>query len=177
MNEENGMNRFLHGLVGLSVFAYGCYWMYLCCHEHWRRSVGPQNLILLLFNLSLVFLSLFFFTKNKKTPYLMTAFISFIPGVIVCFINRATRYPDFVRLIEAYNLGSSDDAITLSYQQIYSEPFLQYDYIVSRSSDSSLILAILQFIWFILLLHKIFYKKSAKSQNLSMDQTVTQSLN
>ncbi|OHT04346.1 hypothetical protein TRFO_28173 [Tritrichomonas foetus] len=153
--ENQGLNHFFHGLFPICIFGYGSYWMYICCGEHWRRAIGPQNLILILFNLAFVAISLILFSRNMKKHYAVMAFLSFIPGAIVCFINRATRYPDFVRLIDSYNEGHINDAVVLGYQMIYSENFLKYDYIVSRSSTSAMIMAILQFLWFITLMHKL----------------------
>lgn len=83
------------------------------------------------------------------------AFISFIPGTIVCFINRSKRYPDLKNLIDRYSTLHSDDPVYLGFSQIYSVYFLQYDYIVSRSSTSSLIIGILQSIWMILLIQRL----------------------
>lgn len=158
--KNKGISYFFHGFVAFSIFIYGCYWMYLCCGEHWRRSIGAQNLIFILFFLLCVFISLLFFCRNHKRHYIAFGLISFIPGIIVCFINRATRYHDFENLIEAFNDSHQSDVVCIGYKFIYSERFLQYDYIVTRSSTSSLIMGILQFIWLILIIKKILLDHS-----------------
>lgn len=158
--KNKGINYFFHGAIAISIFGYGCYWVYLCSGEHWRRSIGPQNLILILFFLTFVFISLVFFCRNHKRHYITTALLSLIPGVIVCFINRAKRYQDFENLIEAFNNSHPNDSVSIGYKFIYSERFLQYDYIVSRSSTSALIMGILQFIWLILLMQKMLSSQS-----------------
>lgn len=158
--KNKGINYFFHGSTAISIFGYGCYWMYLCSGEHWRRSIGPQNLILILFFLTFVFISLVFFCRNHKRHYIAFAFLSLIPGIIVCFINRALRYQDFENLIETFSNSHPNDAVSIGYKSIYSELFLQYDYIVSRSSTSALIMGILQFIWIILLIQKIISNQS-----------------
>lgn len=157
--KNKGINYFFHGTIAICIFGYGCYWMYLCCGEHWRRSIGPQNLILILFFLSFVFISLVFFCRSHKRHYIAFALISLIPGIIVCFINRATRYQDFENLIETYNNSHRNDAICIGFKSIYSERFLQYDYIVTRSSASALVMGILQFIWMILLIQKMLFNR------------------
>lgn len=91
--------------------------------------------------------------------YYITAFISFIPAIIVCYINRASRYPDFNQLIATYQQTHESDSICIGYNNIYSENFLKYEYITSRSSTSSMNLFILELTWLVILIHKFLFSK------------------
>ena len=126
--------------------------MYLSCGEHWRRAVGAQNLVLILFQIILVFIALTFLSRRMNKPYYIFALASLIPGLIVCFINRSARYPDFNQLITTFNLGNPTDPTVLAWQSIYTEQFLQYDYIISRSSTASMIMFTIQLIWLVVVL-------------------------
>lgn len=149
---QESRRLFCNGLLGSLIFAYSVYWLYICCCEHWRRAVGCQNLVLLLFQAILVFISLYFLTKRSNKPYHAASLLSLVPGLIVCFINRAARYPDFSQLIATFNSGHPTDPAYLGWASIYTEDFLQYDYIISRSSNASMIMCVLQFIWIVVVL-------------------------
>lgn len=84
--------------------------------------------------------------------YNVAALASLIPGLIVCFINRAARYPDFSQLIATFNSGHPTDPAYLGWRSIYTEDFLQYDYVISRSSTGSMIMFMMQFIWTVVVL-------------------------
>jgi hypothetical protein len=143
---------FLNVLFGCAIFGYSVYWMYICASEHWLRAIGSQNLVLLLFHAVLVFSALFFLTKEKIKPYQILALFSLVPGLIVCFINRAARHIDMDNLIGTFNAGRPDDPVTQGFAAIYNEGFLRYDYIISRSSTSSIAMFALQFIWMVIVL-------------------------
>lgn len=143
---------FLNAIIGCFIFGYSIYWMYLSCGEHWRRAVGAQNLVLILFQIILVFIALTFLSRRMNKPYYIFALASLIPGLIVCFINRSARYPDFNQLITTFNLGNPTDPTVIAWQSIYTETFLQYDYIISRSSTASMIMFTIQLIWLVVVL-------------------------
>ena len=160
--KHSPISKFFHFAVGWSIIIFSGYWMYLCCHEHWRRSVGSQNLIILLFVLFLSVLSLLFYSRKILKAYYASVILSFIPGIIVCYLNRAARYPDIVKMVETFNNGHLNDPTYIGYINIYSTDFLQYEYIVSRSSTSSTTLFILQVIWLILLVYNFLFPNKNK---------------
>ncbi|OHT15281.1 hypothetical protein TRFO_42598 [Tritrichomonas foetus] len=159
MTNHTPIQRFFHITIGWCVLIYSIYWMYLCCGEHWRRAIGPQNLIILLFVVLLSFIALLFYTQNMLKAYYVTTLILLIPTIIVCYINRASRYPDIAKLITAFNNGNLDDPIYIGYRSVYSLDFLEYEYITSRSSSASFTLFLLQAIWFIILIYNMLFSK------------------
>lgn len=150
--QQEPRRMFFNSIVGCFIFAYSSYWMYLSCGEHWRRAIGAQNLVLLLFEIILTFIALTFLSRRMNKPYYAFALASLIPGMIVCFINRASRYPDFDQLITTFNAGNPTDPTVIAWTSIYTETFLQYDYIISRSSTASMIMFTLQVIWLVIVL-------------------------
>lgn len=153
------LNRFFNFTIGWIVSVFASYWMYLCCNSHWLQAIGPQNLIFLLLVALLSFIALIFYTRNKIKEYHITALISFIPGIVVCYINRASRYPDLNQLITTFQQDHVNDPICIGYHYIYSEDFLQYEYITCRSSTSSMNLFVLELIWFVIIIHKYLFSK------------------
>lgn len=91
--------------------------------------------------------------------YYVTAFISLIPAIIVCYVNRASRYPDYSQLITTYQNDHENDPISIGFINIYSENFLRYEYITCRTSTSSMNLFILESIWFVVIIHKFLFSK------------------
>lgn len=91
--------------------------------------------------------------------YYITAFVSFIPAIIVCYINRASRYPDFNQLIATYQQDHENDPICIGFNYIYSENFLQYEYITCRTSTSSANLFVLELTWLVILIHRFLFSK------------------
>jgi hypothetical protein len=143
---------FANSIVGCGLVGFTVFWLYLCCAEHWRRTVGVQNLVLLIFHALISFTALMFLMKRAKTAYHVTVLVSLIPGLIVCFINRSARYPDFDQLIQNFSSANSDDPAVLGFKMIYTESFLVYDYIVTRSSTASGISLVLQILWTVIAL-------------------------
>lgn len=145
-------------LIASLTCAFSIYWMYICCGEHWRRAIGCQNLILLLFSGIFSFLAIYFEISERRVLYFIFAFISFVPILVVCYLNRYAKYPDFEELISAFNSGHSTDPAVLGYSAIYSRSFQQYSYIIDRSSNSATILLLCLFIWFCLFMIDIVEK-------------------
>jgi hypothetical protein len=146
---ERRLARFFTVTIGFLNCAYSLYWMFLCSYEHWWRAIGPGNVVLLVLHVAVAFLSLFFVTMSLKKFYVSVAFASTIPGVIVCFINRAARFPDFEGLIHTFNTRHMGEPVVDSWRLIYSESFFEYEYIISRSSAGSFTLFVLQIAWMV----------------------------
>lgn len=159
------VQTFLQFTSGLSVLFFAAYWMYMCCGEHWIEAVGPQNLIILLFVIVLTLIALIFYSKKKTKLYYISVLLSLIPGIIVCYINRAARYPDIDQLIARYNEVHKTDPIFTGYNAIYAVDFLRYEYITSRSSTSSFILFLLQMIWIVLISYRYLIPKKKNNVN------------
>jgi hypothetical protein len=140
---------FFRFLFGSAAFAHSVYWLYLCTGEHWIRSIGSQNVVLLSLHVLLSFIALFFLTRGKEKVSTIALVLASIPGFVASFLNRAARFLDFSDLILAFNEGHPDDPAVVAYLFVYSEDFLQYEYIVSRSSTASLTLVVLLAVWMV----------------------------
>ena len=147
--------KFRNCLISSITCAFSIYWMYICCEEHWRRAVGCQNLILLLFVALFSFLSVLFQFQDKKVLYIILSVLSLVASLIVCYLNRYAKYPDFVQLIDSFDAGHPNDPSTQAFQLIYSIQFQKYSYIVDRSSSSATFLLICFVIWFCFLIRDI----------------------
>lgn len=165
--ENKKIFRFANAAVALAVFSYSIYWLYLCCSEHWLRSIGCQNLVLLLFVSLFSFISLFILTKGSTKSYIVTTFITFIPGLIVCFINRPSKYPDFSQLISAFSASNPSDPIVIAYRSIYIQTYQQYEYVVSRSCTSSMVLFVFQILWLLLIIRSLIIKSKKENEVLN----------
>lgn len=157
---------FLNSLVSLLVFGFSLYWLYLCCGEHWRRAIGNQNLVFLLFVALFSFISLSLITTGHSKAYLILSFITFVPGLIVCFINRSAKYPDFAQLIRAFARSNPSDPVVQAMALIYPEDYQQYDYIVNRACSSSITLFVMLVLWLLLLIRQIIIKSKKRNENL-----------
>ena len=144
----NPIQKCRNCFIGGITCAFSIYWMYICCGEHWLRAIGCQNLILLLFVALFSFMAVLLQFHNKKIPYFITSALSLILSLIVCYLNRYAKYPDFVQLIESFDSGHPNDPATQSFNLIYSLAFQKYSYIVDRSSSSATFLLICFVIWF-----------------------------
>lgn len=144
----NPIQKCRNCFIGGIICAFSIYWMYICCGEHWRRAIGVQNMILLLFIALFSFLAVLFQFKDKKILYFITAALTLILSLIVCYLNRYAKYPDFVQLIDSFDSGHPNDPAAQSFKLIYSLAFQKYSYIVDRSSSSATFLLICFVVWF-----------------------------
>jgi hypothetical protein len=166
---ERHLVQFFTVAIGFLNCAYSLYWLFLCSYEHWWRAIGPGNVILLVVHAVAVFVSLFFVTTSLKKLYPHVAFASTVPGVVVCFINRAARFPDFEQLIWTFNAGHLSDPVVQSWLLVYQESFFQYEYIISRSSTGSFTLFVLQIVWMVTVV--LFRQADNEIRPLPMTET------
>jgi hypothetical protein len=108
---EPRLVKFLTVTCGVLSCGCGAYWLLLCSGEHWMKAISPLDLIFPVLHIVISFSSLFFITSFLKHIYVTNAVMSVIPGLIVCFVNRASRFPDCKELIETFNSGHEADPI------------------------------------------------------------------
>jgi hypothetical protein len=145
--EDPSKLLFFFTLFGFAAFAYSTYWLYLSAGELWMRAIGSQNVVLLAVTAVLAFVALFLRTRHKIPSSKVATVLAAAAALVACFLNRAGRFADFAELILAFRDGHSTDPAVTSYAAIYNEGFLQYAYLVSRSSTPSLILLIIVAAW------------------------------
>ena len=145
-------------IISLSII-YSCYWLFLSSDIFWRNSVGNYNIVFLCFFIVFSLLAIIFLAGGNTKWYTIVSFIAFIPSVIVCFINRYSRYPDFSSIASQYVSDNSDDPISTYVNSMYSESWKFYEYIVSRSGKASSMLLSLTVAWAFTLLYSFFKKE------------------
>lgn len=145
-------------IISLSII-YGCYWLFLSSDVFWRNSVGSYNIVFLSFFIVLSLTALIFLAHGNTKWYTIISFIAFIPSVIVCFINRYSRYPDFSAIAAQYNIDNMGDPMSTYVNSIYNANWKFYEYIVSRSGKASSVIIVLTAAWAAVLLYSFFKKE------------------
>lgn len=128
------------------MIIYSTHWIYISSDSLWSKSVGSYNIIYLSFLIFFSFISLVLLLKNSAKWYIISTVVTLIPAVIVCFINRYSRYPDFASIVTQYSTTATEQAI-IDYAAMYSEDWKMYDFIASRSGRSSTVISFLTGFW------------------------------
>ena len=144
-------------IISLSII-YSCYWLFLSSDVFWRNSVGSYNIVFLCFFIVLSLTALIFLAHGNKKWYTIISFFAFIPSVIVCFINRYSRYPDFSTIAAQYAIDNLNDPVSTYVNSMYAVNWKFYEYVVSRSGKASSVLAALTIAWAAILMYS-FSKK------------------
>ena len=145
-------------LVGIFSIAYSCYWLFLSTDNFWRSAIGVYNIVYLSFFIVLALVAILLLSGGNAKWYTIFSFISFIPAVIVCFMNRYSRYPDFESMATQYLQDNANEPVATYINSMFSQDWKFYDFIVSRSGKASTTLAVLVVIWAALLLYPVIKK-------------------
>lgn len=152
-------SRLAPAIIILLSIIYSCYWLFLSSDVFWRNSVGNYNIVFLCFFIVFSLIALLFLANGSSKWYTIISFIAFIPAVIICFINRYSRYPDFSSIASQYLQDNSDDPIYTYVTSMYSASWKFYEYIVSRSGKASSMLIFLIIIWAFTFIYSFFKKE------------------
>ena len=150
-------------IVGIVSILYSAYWLFLSSDEFWRNAIGVYNIVFLCFYIALGTVALLLLASGNTKFYTIFSFISFIPAIIVCFINRYSRYPDFQSIASQYLIDNSAEPVSTYMNSTYDTAWKMYDFIVSRSGKASSSLGVLVIAWAALLLYP---SVSYKSKNV-----------
>ena len=145
-------------LIGLLSIVYSCYWLFLSTDNFWRSAIGVYNIVYLCFFIVLALVAILLSASGNVKWYTIFSFVSFIPAVIVCFMNRYARYPDFESMATQYLQDNSAEPVATYINSMFAENWKFYDFIVSRSGKASTTLGVLLVVWAALLFYP-FIKK------------------
>lgn len=140
-------SRIFPAIVIMLLIAYSAYWLFVSADPFWCNAIGNYNIVYLCFLIVLSFLSLVLLINQNRKWYFILSAISFIPAVIVCFINRFSRYPDYAAMLSQYYTDNQDEPVAQYMSAIYNADWKMYHYIIVRSGQSSTVVTVLVCLW------------------------------
>lgn len=147
MIERAKNSRVIPAVIIMSLIIYSAYWLFVSADSFWCSAIGNYNIIYLCFLILFSFISLVLLIKQNNKWYIILSAISFIPAVIVCFINRFSRYPDIASMINQYYVDNKNEPSASYLTTIYGEEWKLYNYIIVRSGQSSTVTLCLVCLW------------------------------